>query len=51
MGSAVVYLVHKIRKICPGWSAELKELTGYEESDLRQCAKQLCSLLEQSQTL
>ena len=45
MGSAVVYLVHKIRKICPGWSTELKELTGYEESDLRHCAKHLCSLL------
>ena len=30
LGSAVVYLVHKIRKISPAWSTEMKELTKLE---------------------
>ena len=51
LGSAVVYLVHKIRKLSPSWSESLIELTKYEENDLRHCAKQLCTLLEQSQSL
>ena len=29
LGSAVVYLVHKIRKLSPSWSSEMQDLTKY----------------------
>lgn len=49
MGASVIYLVHKIRKIGPSWPSSLKELIGYEDTDLKSCAKALCCLLERSQ--
>ena len=46
LASSVVYLIHKIRKISPTWPQQLKDLTGYSESDLNVCGKMLCKLLE-----
>ena len=51
MGASVFYLVNKIRKLTPSWPQELSELTGIDDSNLKHCAKQLCSLLERSHEL
>lgn len=47
----MTYLVNKIRKISPSWPSEFKELVGYDENELKNCAKNLCSLLEKSPDL
>lgn len=51
LACSAVYLVNKIRKLSPSWPHVLQELTGYDESQLRHCAKQMCSLLERSPEL
>lgn len=48
LASSSIYLINKIRKSPSYWPTELKELMSYEESDLRNCAKQLCVLLEKA---
>ena len=44
--SSALYLANKIMQKEHSWSEELKARTGYSESDLRPCAKDLCILLQ-----
>lgn len=48
MASACIYLIKKIRKCESAWSEQLTKLVGYKESELKACAKELCSLLEEA---
>jgi hypothetical protein len=48
MASACVYLIKKIRKCEQAWSEQMIKLVGYRESELKSCAKELCSLLEEA---
>ncbi|CAK60400.1 unnamed protein product (macronuclear) [Paramecium tetraurelia] len=47
LASASIYLVHKIRRIHPSWNQDqMVPLTGLNELDIRICAKEMCSLLQ-----
>lgn len=46
MACSCIYLIKKIRKCENAWSDQLLKLVGYRESDLKSCAKELCTLLE-----
>ena len=45
MAASVIYLIKKIRKSESPWNEQMAELLGYEERDLKICAKDLCTLL------
>jgi hypothetical protein len=51
MGAAAIYLIKKIRKVEHAWGEGMTKLTGYKESELKSCAKDLCSLLEEAPNL
>lgn len=40
------YLVCKIRKLEIEWDEVYFNLTGYKQTDLHKCARELCNLLE-----
>ena len=40
------YLVCKIRKLEIDWDENYQNLTGYKQTDLHKCARELCNLLE-----
>jgi cyclin B len=43
---AAIYLVNKIKKRVPAWSDDvMKRISGVGESEVRPCAKDLCSIL------
>jgi G2/mitotic-specific cyclin-B, other len=44
--ASVIYLIKKIRKSESSWTTMMTTLVGYEEKELKLCAKDLCSLLE-----
>ncbi len=46
ISASALYLAHKIMQKGQAWSEELTERTGYSESELRPCAKDLCILLQ-----
>ncbi|CAD8138894.1 unnamed protein product [Paramecium pentaurelia] len=47
LASASIYLVHKIRRIHPSWNQDqMVPLTGLNEIEIRNCAKEMCSLLQ-----
>jgi hypothetical protein len=46
MASAAIYLIKKIRKSESSWSEAISAMVGYREGELKTCAKELCSLLE-----
>ncbi|CAK72279.1 unnamed protein product (macronuclear) [Paramecium tetraurelia] len=46
--SAAIYLVHKIRKTPQSWNEEMQSTTGYNEQELRFCAKEMCLVLQSS---
>jgi hypothetical protein len=46
LAASVVYLIKKIRKSESAWGPSMGSLVGYEERELKSCAKDLCSLLE-----
>ena len=48
MPCACIYLIKKIRKCDNSWNDQLVKLVGYRENDLKSCAKELCSLLEEA---
>lgn len=48
--SSAVYLGRKILKLQPGWPKNLENTTEYTEISLRVCVKDLCSLIDISQT-
>lgn len=51
LASACIYLIKKIRKCDYAWGDKLTELVGYKESELKSCAKELCSLLEEASSM
>jgi hypothetical protein len=46
LASAGIYLVNKIRRIDNIWPDLLVGLTGYEEKNVKSCAKELCLMFE-----
>ncbi|CAD8136035.1 unnamed protein product [Paramecium octaurelia] len=47
LACASIYLVHKIRRIHPSWNQDqMVPLTGLNEVEIRSCAKEMCSLLQ-----
>lgn len=46
MAASAIYLIKKIRKTEAVWSSWMSEIVSYEEKELKNCAKELCSLLE-----
>ena len=51
MASSAIYLINKIRKRTPSWSDLMVAASGYEEGELKSCARELCYLLENSENL
>lgn len=51
LAAATIYLIKKIRKADNAWSEGLAKVIGYRESELKSCAKELCSLLEEAPSL
>ena len=45
LASSCIYLIKKIRKCDSAWNETMVKLVGYKESELKGCAKELCSLL------
>lgn len=45
LASSAIYLINKIRKRTEAWSDLMMAATGYEEKDLKTCARELCYLL------
>ena len=48
LAPACIYLIKKIRKCDNAWGDNLTQLVGYKEADLKSCAKELCTLLEEA---
>ncbi len=46
LAAAAIYLVNKVKKIENPWPDCLVAASGYEERELRSCARELCQLLE-----
>ena len=46
MASAAIYLIKKIRKSETSWNELMTTAVGYKEHELKVCAKDLCTLLE-----
>ena len=46
LAASSIYLIKKIRKSEAAWNSSMTSLVGYDEKELKNCAKQLCSLLE-----
>ena len=46
LACSAIYLIKKIRRADTAWGQNLAKLAGYQEGDLKSCAKDLCSLLE-----
>ena len=46
LASAAIYLIKKIRKSESPWNEQMTNTVGYKEHELKLCAKELCSLLE-----
>lgn len=51
LASAAIYLINKIRKRSEAWPDLLIAATNYEEKELRNCARELCQLLEKAEDL
>ena len=49
VASAAIYLINKIRKKSEAWSDSLVSVSGYEEKELKTCARELCYLLEKAE--
>jgi hypothetical protein len=41
-----IFFIKKIRKKQPSWDILLQTTTELKESDIRQCARDICSLLQ-----
>lgn len=46
IAAATIYLVNKIRKRSIAWKPIMIQLTGYEEQEIRPCAKQICHIIQ-----
>jgi len=46
LASAALFLANKIMKVSPAWSEPLQTNTGYTESQIKGCAKEMCALLQ-----
>lgn len=48
LASAAIFLINKIKRAEVVWPDALVAASGYEEKELRSCARELCQLLEQA---
>ena len=46
LAASAVYLINKIKRADVAWPDQLVAASGYQEKELRSCAKELCHLLE-----
>ena len=46
VAAASIYLVNKVKKAEQAWPDSLAAASGYQEKELRSCARELCHLLE-----
>lgn len=46
LAASSIYLVNKIKRSDVAWPDVLMAASGYEERELRSCARELCQLLE-----
>ena len=46
MAASAIYLINKIKRVDSAWPDQLMAASGYEEKELRACAKDLCHVLE-----
>lgn len=51
LAASAIFLVNKIKRAEVVWPDVLVAASGYEERELRSCARELCQLLEQADTL
>jgi len=46
LAASALFLANKIMKVSPAWSEALQTGTGYSESQIKGCAKEMCALLQ-----
>lgn len=46
IAAASIFFIKKIRRKTPCWEADLQQTTHLNENDIRQCARDICSLLQ-----
>lgn len=46
IAAGAIYLIHRIKKLQFSWEDFMKEKTGYDEQNVRICAKELCLILQ-----
>jgi cyclin B len=46
LAAAALFLANKIMKVSPAWSQKLQEETSYQESQIKSCAKEMCTQLQ-----
>ena len=51
LASASIFLINRIKRVSEAWPDVLMAASGYEESQLRGCAKELCFLLESAEQI
>jgi hypothetical protein len=45
LAGSAIYLINKIKKTDEAWPDVIVAASGYEEKELRSCARELCQLL------
>lgn len=51
LASSAIFLINKIKRAEMVWPDALMAASGYEEKELRSCARELCQLLEEAQIM
>jgi len=47
--AASLLLANKVLKVSPAWPASLVQTTGFSEQQIKSCAKEMCSLLQEAE--
>jgi len=47
--AASLLLANKVLKVTPAWPLALNQATGYSESQIKSCAKEMCALLQEAE--
>ena len=50
LAASTIFLINKIKRTDEAWPDVLMAASGYEEKELKSCAKELCQMLEQVDT-
>lgn len=51
LAASAIFLINKIKRADIVWPDVLMAASGYEEKELRSCARELCQLLEQTESM